>query len=387
MPRYNPLLDQLRTYPAVAVDECKAALLASGRTVYDFGKGDPVEPPPSFVPEALRAAVQPRFPYPEVRGKLEVRQAIADYLERRFGVSLDPETQILPTSGSKEAVFHMPLLVVDPWAEDRTVVFPDPGYPAYQRGALFAGGRAHAVQLHGDHVLRPAELPLSVIAQTRLIWLNHPHNPSGAVTPLHELHAAADFCRSRDILLACDETYTDIYQGDAPHSVLECGVQGVVALFSLSKRSGMTGYRSGFVAGDPEIISRLAQFRTNPGLVPSDFVNAAAAVAWADDAHVAERRRCFSAKKQLFLDFFDALGMTVIGREATLYLWVQVPGGDDEAYATRLLQAGIVVSPGRIFGVAGGGTGFVRLAMVPSISECAQAISAWRNLLQESENG
>ena len=383
MPRYNPLLDQLRTYPAVAVDERKAQLVASGHKVYDFGKGDPHEPPPAFVPEALRGAIQARFPYPVVRGKLEIRQAIADYMARRFGVTLDPATQILPTSGSKEAVFHMPLLVVDPAAADRTVVFPDPGYPAYQRGILFAGGDAHAVQLSGDHVLRPQDLPDDVVQRTRMVWLNHPHNPSGSVMPLHELQAAADFCRAHDILLASDETYTDLYHSDPPHSVLECGMEGVVALFSLSKRSGMTGYRSGFLAGDPAIIERLAQLRTNPGLVPSDFVNAAAVAAWSDDAHVAQRRDLFRAKKQLFLDFFDELGIAVLGREATLYLWVQVPGGDDEAYATRLLDAGIVVSPGRIFGVAGGGHGYIRLAMVPSLTECAAAIRAWRTLIQE----
>jgi acetylornithine aminotransferase len=143
----------------------------------------------------------------------------------------------------------------------------------------------------------------------------------------------------------------------------------------------MTGYRSGFVAGDPAIISKLAQFRTNPGLVPSDFVNHAAAAAWADDAHTQERRDVFRKKKQLFIEFFDELGLKVLGREATLYLWVQVPDGDDEAYATRLLDAGIVVSPGRIFGVDGGGHGYIRLAMVPTISECAAAITAWRTVI------
>jgi aspartate/methionine/tyrosine aminotransferase len=216
------------------------------------------------------------------------------------------------------------------------------------------------------------------------VWLNHPHNPSGAVTPLEDLRDAAELCRAEDILLASDETYTDVYHRNAPHSVLETGTEGVVALFSLSKRSGMTGYRSGFIAGDPAIIARLAQLRTNPGLVPSDFVNHAAAAAWADDAHAEERRELFRQKKQLFLDFFDELGLEVLGREATLYLWVRVPGGDDEAYATRLLDAGIVVSPGRIFGVAGGGHGFIRLAMVPTLPECAAAIRAWRRAVQES---
>ena len=380
MPRFNPLLSQLRTYPAIAVDEAKARMEATGQRVYDFGKGDPAEPPPSFVRDALFDAVEPRLPYPRVMGSNAVRQSIADYMTRRFGVSLDPETQIVPTSGSKEAVFHLPLLVIDRDAPDRGVVFPDPGYPAYQRGALFAGGEAIAVRLSGDHILRPERLDPAIVERTRMVWLNTPHNPSGAVMALDDLKRAADFCRAHDILLASDETYADVYHADPPHSLLECGTEGILVLHSLSKRSGMTGYRSGFVAGDPELVKTFATLRTNPGIVPTDFVNAAAAAAWADDDHTEERRAVFRTKKALFLELFDRLNMTVIGREASLYLWGKVPGGDDEAYAERLLDAGIVVSPGRIFGVDGAGVGYIRLAMVPTVDECRAAIALWTQL-------
>jgi len=380
MPRFNPLLDQLATYPAVAIDKRKAELIANGQTVYDFGKGDPEEPPPAFVGEALRAAIVARLPYPKVKGSQAVRGAITDYLDRRFGVCLDPATQVVPTSGSKEAVFHLPLLVIDRDADDRGVVFPDPGYPAYQRGALFAGGEAIAVRLAGDHILRPWELDPSIVERTRLIWLNTPHNPSGAVMPLDDLKRAADFCRERDILLASDETYADVYHSDPPHSLLECGTDGVLVLHSLSKRSGMTGYRSGFVAGDAAIMERFSALRTNPGLVPTDFVNAAAVAAWSDDAHTEQRREIFRQKKAMFIAFFDEMNMDVIGREASLYLWVKTPGDDDQAYARRLLDAGIVVSPGSIFGVAGAGHGYIRLAMVPTLVECQCAIDAWREL-------
>ena len=380
MPRFNPLLDTLATYPAVAIDKRKAELIANGQTVFDFGKGDPDEPPPRFVAEALRSAVVERLPYPKVRGSAAVREAIASYLDRRFGVQLDPNTQIVPTSGSKEAVFHLPLLVIDRDADDRGVVFPDPGYPAYQRGALFAGGEAIAAQLTGDHILRPWELDPAIVERTRLIWLNTPHNPSGAVMSLDDLKRAADFCRERDILLASDETYADVYHRDPPHSLLECGSEGVLVLHSLSKRSGMTGYRSGFVAGDTAIMERFMALRTNPGLVPTDFVNAAAVAAWSDDAHTEQRRAIFRQKKSMFIDFFDEMNMEVIGREASLYLWVKTPDDDDQAYARRLLDAGIVVSPGSIFGVADSGHGYIRLAMVPNLDECRRAIDAWREL-------
>ena len=197
---------------------------------------------------------------------------------------------------------------------------------------------------------------------------------------LDDLKRAAECCRERDILLVSDETYADVYHSDAPHSLLECGSEGVLVLHSLSKRSGMTGYRSGFVAGDSNIMARLRALRTNPGLVPSDFVNAAAVAAWSDDDHPAERRAIFRQKKKLFLDFFDSLNMNVIGREASLYLWVQIPDGDDEAYARRLLDVGIVVSPGRIFGVEGAGFGYIRIAMVPTLDECKKAILAWKEM-------
>ena len=382
MPRLNPLVTSLPTYPIVELDRRKAALVAAGRPVYDFGTGDPVEPAPDFVRRALIEAVTPSCPYPSVAGKLPVRAAIARYLQRRFGVTVDPETQILPTSGSKEAVFHTPQLVIDPFAEDKLVVFPDPGYPAYERGALFAYGTPHPVVLDGDHVFRPWLLDPAVLRMTRMMWINSPHNPSGAITSLRDLERTVEVCQQYDILLLSDETYADIYQDVVPHSVLEVSTRGVVALHSLSKRSGMTGYRAGFLAGDADIMGRLKSLRANPGLVPQDFVNAASIVAWDDDAHVAERRALFAAKKAVMMDFFREVGIEVVGSEATIYLWIRTPAGfTDEAYALRLLDAGIVATPGPMFAVGGGGKGFLRLALVPNVAQCHAAVAAWRAIL------
>jgi len=378
----NPLLDRLADYPMVELERRKEAVAARGLTLYDFSIGDPVEETPAFIRQALHAAVHPHLGYPSIAGAADLRAAIAGYVARRFGVDLDPATQILPTAGSKEAVFHTPLLVVDPAAPDRAVVFPDPGYPAYQRGVLFAGGEAVAVPLDGDHVFRPWTLPEALLQRTRMIWLNSPHNPSGAVTSLAELQRAADLCRERDILLVCDEAYADIFHGEPPPSLLQAGTEGVLVLHSLSKRSGMTGYRSGFLAGDAAMIARMRKLRSNPGLSSPDFVNAAARAAWSDDAHVAERRGLFRAKRQLLLDLFEELGLEVHGAEATIYLWVRVPAGhDDESWAALLLDRGIVVSPGRMFGVEGAGRSYVRLALVPSVEEIRAAVGALRAVL------
>ena len=385
MPRFNPILDQLPAYPFVELDRRKSALHAAGRPVFDFSKGDPVEPAPDFIRAAMVAAVEPSCPYPAVEGRDDVRQAISDYLQRRFGVQVDPRRGILPTAGSKEAVFHAPLLVIDPQADDKLVIFPDPGYPAYERGALFSGGVPYAAPLSGDHVFRPWLLPEGVLRRARLMWINSPHNPSGAVTGLDDLRRTVELCQRFDILLISDETYADIYTegGEPPHSVLEVSQQGVLALHSLSKRSGMTGYRSGFLAGDEALIQRKRALRANPGLVPQDFVNSAAAVAWGDDAHVAERRRLFSAKKAVLMALFREAKYEVIGEAATIYLWLRVPhaGLSDADYAESLLEAGIVVSPGSMLGLTEAGRGWVRLAMVPSLDECAAAVAAWRSLL------
>ncbi len=376
--KLNPLLDRLCTYPMVELGRRKAALLAAGRTVYDFSVGDPNDPTPAFIREAIAGAITEVSSYPSARGTPALRRAIAGYLGRRFGVSVDPETQILPTSGSKEAVFHMPLLVVDPGAEDRAVIFPDPGYPAYQRGALFAGAEPVPLALSDDFRMRPWELPTEVLRRARLMWINTPHNPTGALLDADHLRRIWELCREHEILLVNDECYADIYQDVVPVSLLEIAQEGVVVLHSLSKRSGMTGYRSGFVAGDPAAIEALYTLRTNPGLAPQDFVNAGAAAAWADDGHVEERREVFRAKKGLMMRFFEEVGLEVAASEATFYLWLRCPGGDDEAWALELLEHGIVVTPGSALGVAGAGAGYVRVALVPTLEECRRAVAAWR---------
>ena len=203
---------------------------------------------------------------------------------------------------------------------------------------------------------------------------------------LEDLQRTAEVCRKHDILCVSDETYADIYDTTPPHSILECGLKNVLAIHSLSKRSGLTGYRSGFIAGDPDVMSRLRRFRANPGLVPQTFVNAAAQVAWADDAHVQKRREIFAEKKRLFIRFFDEMGWEFLGREATLYLWVRAPKGSAEDWALELLEEGIVVSPGSMFGLTDSGALYIRLAMVPSLQKCQRAIEIWRKSLNRQNH-
>ncbi len=380
--RLNPVLAQLPTYPTVALDRVRDRLLAEGRPVYDFGTGDPTEPTPAFIRERLRDSVPESCRYPTVLGPRPVRAAFAGWASRRFGVTLDPDTQVLPTSGSKEAVFHLPLLVIDPHAPDRGVVYPDPGYGVYHRGALFAGGEPIPQRLSGDFVQRPWELPRDVLARTRLLYVTTPHNPCGSVLSLDDLRRTWEICREHDILLVSDECYADTWFDTPPPSLLQVATEGVVSIFSLSKRSGMTGYRAGILAGDPAVIRRLRELRANPGLAPQDFVNAAAAAAWDDDTHAAARRAVFAAKRAVLVDFLSEAGLEVVASEASFYLWVRAPGGmNGQAWAEHLLTAGILVYPGASFAVTDAGDAYVRLALVPDVDTCRAAVAAWRTLL------
>ncbi|HYE06679.1 MAG TPA: succinyldiaminopimelate transaminase [Planctomycetota bacterium] len=376
----NPALRVLKPYPMAELQARKAALVASGMTVYDFGTGDPVEPTPPFIPEALRQSLPAISQYPSVGGTPALRRAAAEYLARRFDVAVDADTQILPSAGSKEAIFHLPLAFLDPASGRDTVVHGTPGYPVYQSGALFAGGREHAV------ILDPAKgfrleldrLPWEVLERTAIAWLNYPHNPTGACVDRSYLRAQADVARAHGILLASDECYQDLWFAGAPPppSILEVAVEGVLAFHSCSKRSGMTGYRTGFIAGDAALIKSYRGWRAHMGVGSPTFIENAAAMAWRDDAHAAARRKVFAEKHRVLTTGLAAKGIEVLPSSAGLYIWARVPGdGDAQGYAKRCLERGLVVSPGEFFG--DGGAGCFRLALVPTLDECQAALARW----------
>jgi len=369
--RTNPVLDQLGEYPIAEVQNIARRMRDAGERIIDFSIGDPREPTPEFIRQALRDAIPEVSQYPTVAGLAVLREAVAGYVRRRFDVEVDPATQIVPVSGAKEAIFSTPLAFIDRDADDAGL-FATPGYPIHERGIRFAGGDAIGVRLTGDFVLRAGDVPASAWPRLRLLWTCSPHNPTGAVASLDDIRALYAACREHDTLLCSDEPYIDLYEGEEPHSALEVagtGSPGVLAFFSCSKRSGMTGYRSGAIVGDPAAIAALKSLRSSVGVASPEFVQLAAAAAWADDRHVAERREIFAAKRRVLRSKFDEDGIRVVGSEAGLYLWVEVD--DDVAATKRLLAEGVVVSPGRAFGP--GGEGHIRLALVPTIDECSQA--------------
>ncbi|MGE3350906.1 MAG: aminotransferase class I/II-fold pyridoxal phosphate-dependent enzyme, partial [Planctomycetota bacterium] len=328
---------------------------------------------------ALREGLAPVSQYPDVAGRPELRAAIAAYLQRRFDVTVDPDSEVLPTLGSKEALFHLPMVQVQVPSDKDLVLYGEPAYPVYEIGALFAEAWTYALPLgtQNSYCPDPDAVPEAVLRRAALVFLNSPHNPSGQCMPdalFRSWVAARD---EYGFTLVNDECYADLWFGrERPRSLLEFGRKGCLAVHSLSKRSGMTGYRSGFVAGDATELTGYRRFRASMGVAPQDFVQAASVVAWTDDEHVAQRRRCFGEKRAVLLEHFRAIGLRVYPSEASIYLWVEVPeGSTDVAYADRCAQKGVLVAPGSYFGP--GQERFVRLALVPSVEDCRAAIGVW----------
>ena len=381
----NPALQQLGGYPLARLQDLANELRAQDVPLADFAIGDPDEPTPEHIRRALIEAVGPVSRYPTALGQRALRESVAAWLARRHGVEVDPDVHVLPSAGSKEAIFHLPLAVLDPHGPRRHVLWGEPGYPVYGRGALFAGGASDPVALEPDQGwrLELEELETSRLQRACTAWVNYPHNPTGASADLDYYRRQLRTAREHGLLLASDECYQEIWFDRPAPSALEAAdgdFTGLLAFVSLSKRSGMTGYRSGAIVGDPELIARLRALRPNVGTASPDFVQAAAIAAWNDQEHVDERREIFAAKRAVLLEFLATAGIEVSGSDATFYVWFRAPGGDDAAYAQALLEERIVATPGRAFGPAG--EGWLRLALVPTVEGCHDAVARWSGALQ-----
>ena len=295
-------------------------------------------------------------------------------MRRRFGVRLDPGRQVIPTLGSKEAIFSLAQVIVDRDGGRDLVAFTEPGYPVPERGARFAGAEAVALPLLEESAFLP---DLDAVAELgdrlAILWLNYPNNPTGAVAPRAFLEQAAALAREHDFVLASDEAYTELWFDEPPASALQVGsLRNVLAFNTLSKRSSMTGYRSGFVAGDDRLVDALRAFRPTVGTAPQEFVQRASVAAWGDEEHVEQTRALYRAKRDALLPVLERKGLRIAASRAGMYLWVQVDGGSD-AFAERLLEHGVVVSPGTFFGPSG--EGYVRFALVPGLEDCRRAAS------------
>jgi acetylornithine aminotransferase len=366
--RLSPVLAGLRTYPFVRLTDAKARLMAAGVEVLDFGMGEPREETPAFIRAALAEAIEPLSTYPLATGLPELRAAIAGWVRRRYGTELDPDAEVIPTLGSKEAIFTFAQVL-----DGDLVAVPTPAYPVYERGAAFAGKQVLELPLLAENGFLPDldAVPAETWARVALLWLNYPNNPTAASAPLALYERAAELAREHGFVVASDEAYSEIYFGEPPPSALQLADRTqVVALNTLSKRSSMPGYRSGFVAGDPDVIAALKRYRPNVGVAPPQVIQRAAAAAWGDDAHVDAVRALYRERRDALLPAFEALGLRHAGGDATFFLWLDA-GAGAEAMAAEWLERGIIVAPGSFFGPAG--EGFLRLALVPPLEECERA--------------
>ncbi|HET6714633.1 MAG TPA: aminotransferase class I/II-fold pyridoxal phosphate-dependent enzyme [Actinomycetota bacterium] len=378
MTHLSPGIRRIEPYPFEELDRRKAEALGAGRELIDFGVGDPREVTAPFIRDALREAIEPTSSYPRAAGLPELRLAVSGWIGRRFGADVDPDTQVLPLLGSKEIVFSLAQATLDPDAGKDVVLVTAPGYTIPERGARYVGGDVRRLPLlETDGFLPDLDaVDEATWTRTSILWLNYPNNPTGAVASLDFLRHAAERCRHHDVLLASDEAYSELwFEGPPPVSALQVGdLTNVLAINTLSKRSSMTGYRSAFAAGDPGLIGALKALRPSVGVTPQEFVQRASIAAWNDETHVEDNRARYAEKRQVFIDLFARHGVRIAGSVATFYLWIAVPGGRPSLdWALDLIdRAGVIVAPGSFFGTDG--EGYVRMAMVPTLTECERAV-------------
>jgi succinyldiaminopimelate transaminase len=372
----SPVLAELAQYPFARLDDWKAEARGRGIELIDFGMGDPREVTPPFIREAMLASVEAVSSYPRATGLPELRTAIAGWIDRRFGIHVDPDEEIVPTLGSKEAIFSFAQVAL---GGKRLVAIPEPAYPVYERGTLFAGGAVAGVPLRESSGWLPDLDRFDAWDEIAIFWVCYPNNPTGAVAPLSFYEELAARAREHGFLVCSDEAYSELWFAEPPVSALQVADRTNVVVFNtLSKRSSMTGYRSGFVCAPAGIVSALRSFRPTVGTAPQEFVQRASVAAWSDDGHVADVRALYARKRETLLPALEAGGLRLAGSAATFYLWMDV-GGPSEELARRLLGHGIVAAPGSFFGPAG--EGYVRFALVPTQAECERAAAILRDVL------
>lgn len=377
--KFNALVEGLRPYPMVELNRIKKSLLDQGIPIYDFGTGDPRVPTWPPIRTAASDGVPEVSQYPSVKGSDDLINSIWSYLQNRFGLSKDGSLSILSSNGSKEAVFHLALCVVGREGR-RKILYPNPGYPVYKSGTLFAGGEPVPMTLRPEDgfLMKPWELEGEIQNQVAAIWVNYPHNPTGAIADEAYYRDLIQWAEERNVLILSDECYVDIYRPDSvpPLSLSGFASSHVFSLMSLSKRSGLTGYRSGFILGPTEGIEKLARARANFGVGTPVQIQAGAMKAWSDESHVADRREIFAKRMKKMVPKLIELKLLDISPAASFYLWCRIPASwhdDDVAFCRKLAERGVITTPSSWMGE--GIHGYFRLALVPDEAQYDDALN------------
>lgn len=368
-------LQSIGGYAFAEVDEAYDEALESHGKDYmiDFGVGDPTDPTPAEAREAaaVEALTDPAQGYPSYTGQSTFRQAVAEWYNRRFDVSLDPESEITATLGSKQAVFCMPMAFVN---EGDTVLIPDPGYPPYTSGTKQRGGEPVFMPLRPENNFLPDldAIDNDDAERARIMWLNSPNNPTTKIIPEGFYEDAIAFCQEHNILLCSDEAYSEMYyENNVPTSLfqVEGGKETGLVVHSLSKRSNMTNYRIGFVAGKPKFLDTFKRVQTNMHSGQAQILQAAAVGAYSDEDHVEAMRDMYAKRRNQLLPYLEEAGFGEVHAQGGFYVWAQVPEGLDSVETTKLLleEAGINTTPGSALGQNPEfGNNYIRFALIQS---------------------
>ena len=383
--RRSKRIEKVPPYLFVGISRKKAEKKAKGIEVIDFGIGDPDIPTPGPFIETLREAATdtPNHRYPETEGLPSFRAAAADWYERRFGISLDPEKEVLSLIGAKEGIGHAALCFVDP---GDTVLVPDPGYPVYSVGTWFAGGECHWMPLLEENGWLPDldAIPAEVAANASVMWINYPNNPTGAVAGLDYFAEVVDFAKANDILVMHDACYTEVaYDGHRPVSFLQVpGAMDIALEFhSLSKSYNMTGWRLGVAVGNADLIDALMVVKSNldSGVPQAIQAMGIDALNGPIDS-VDDRNAVYQRRRDLVVGALQRIGLHVDPPRASLYVWARIPDGYTSAELTEMLleERDIVVTPGSGYGRYG--EGYIRLSLTIPESELQRGLErleAW----------
>ena len=373
-------LDKLPPYLFVQVNQKIAELRRRGKDIIDFGIGDPDLPTPAHIVERMcRAARDPaNHRYPETNGLEELRRAIAEWYERRFGVTLDPTKEVLPLIGSKEGIGHMALCFVEP---GDVALVPDPGYPPFSLGTILAGGEPYFVPLKEENDFLPdfETIPERVTRKAKLMWLNYPNNPTGATADLELFERAVHFARRYDLAICHDAPYTEIaFDGYKPPSFMQIsGAKDVgVEFHSLSKTYHMTGWRVGMVVGNAEMVNALFRVKSNlDSGIPQAIQYAAVEALRGSQDHIAEHNAIFQRRRDKLVKALSEVGLRARIPRATFYVWARIPEGyTSMAFTNRLLdEVGIAVTPGTGYGKEG--EGYIRFSLTIPDDRLEQGIA------------
>ena len=373
-------LDRLPPYLFARISELIAQQRAAGVDVISLGIGDPDLPTPAHIIERLQqAAAEPaNHRYPETEGLPAFREAVSRWYERRHGVSLDPASEVVSLIGSKEGLAHLPLCLIDPG--DLSLI-TSPGYPVYEIATMFAGGETHSIPLREEDGWLPRldELPDSVAERARILWLNYPNNPTGAVADAAFFERAVRWAADHEVVIAHDLAYSEVaYDGYRPLSILETdGARDVAIEFnSLSKSFNMTGWRVGMAVGNADLVGALRTVKSNiDSGIPQAVQEMAIAAMDGPQESVTEHNAIYQRRRDRVVDVLRELGLHLDPPQASLYVWARLPEGEPSSaeYAQRLIEAtGVVITPGSGYGEAG--EGYIRISLTTPDDRLAEGL-------------